>query len=103
MYKVAPCPSGREGIQCYVKRVKRLSYVDIIATCNAMSKGLHWNTISCNAMYVKGVKRHSKYAVRAHSIFAHNFLNIQPIFNPKMSKGLKAILPFNPFDMFQHT
>ena len=22
-----------------------------------------------------------KYAVRAHNIFAHNFLNIQPIFN----------------------
>ena len=34
-------------------------------------------------MYVKGVKRHSKYAVRAHNIFAHNFLNILPIFNPK--------------------
>ena len=24
-----------------------------------------------------------KYAVRAHNIFTHNFLNIQPIFNPK--------------------
>ena len=24
-----------------------------------------------------------KYAVKAHNIFAHNFLNIQPIFNPK--------------------
>ena len=24
-----------------------------------------------------------KYAVRAHHIFTHNFLNIQPIFNPK--------------------
>ena len=38
---------------------------------NAMSKGLkeiHYNTISCNAVYVKGVKRHSKYAIRAHSI-----------------------------------
>ena len=34
-------------------------------------------------MYVKGVKRHLKYAVRAHNSFAHNFLNIQPIFNPK--------------------
>ena len=24
-----------------------------------------------------------KYAVRAHNIFTHNFLNIQPIFNQK--------------------
>ena len=29
-----------------------------------------------------------KYSVRAHNIFTHNFLNIQPIFNPK--KVLKA-------------
>ena len=46
-----------------------------------MSKGpkeIHYNTISCNAMHVEGVKRHSKYAVRAH-----NFLNIQLIFNPQ--------------------
>ena len=34
-------------------------------------------------MHVEGVKRHSKYAVRAHNIFAHNFLNIELIFNPK--------------------
>ena len=36
-------------------------------------------------MYMKGVKRHSKDAVRAHNIFAHNFhnFNIQPIFNLK--------------------
>ena len=33
-------------------------------------------------MYVECVKRHSKYAVRDHNIFAHNFLNIQLIFNP---------------------
>ena len=24
-----------------------------------------------------------KYAVRAHNFFTHNFLNIQPIFNPQ--------------------
>ena len=34
--------------------------------------------------YVKGVKRDSKYTIRAHDIFAYNFLNIQPIFNPKI-------------------
>ena len=33
--------------------------------------------------YVEGVKRDSKYTIRAHNIFAYNFLNIQPIFNPK--------------------
>ena len=32
---------------------------------------------------LKGVERHSKYAVTAHNIFAHNFLNIQPIFDLK--------------------
>ena len=47
------------------------------------SKEMHYNTISCNAMHVEEVEIHSKYAVRAHSIFAHNFLNIQLIFNPK--------------------
>ena len=39
-------------------------------------------------MHVKGVKIHSKYAVRAHNIFVHNFLNIQLILNPK--KVLKS-------------
>ena len=34
-------------------------------------------------MYVKGVKRSSIYTIRAHDIFAYNFLNIQPIFNLK--------------------
>ena len=29
-----------------------------------------------------------KYAVRAHNFFTHNFLNIQPIFNPQ--KVLKS-------------
>ena len=35
-------------------------------------------------MYVEGVERDSKYSIGAHNIFAHNFLNIQPISNPKM-------------------
>ena len=38
--------------------------------------------------YVEGVKRDSKYTIRAHDIFAYNFLNIQPIFNLK--KVLKS-------------
>ena len=44
--------------------------------CQKGQKKIHKNIISCNAMHVKGVERHSKYAVRAHNIFAHNFLNI---------------------------
>ena len=36
-----------------------------------------------NAMYVKSVERDSKYTIRAHNLLAHNFLNIQPIFNSK--------------------
>ena len=47
-------------IQCYVGRVKRNT--------------LEYNQF--NAKHVEGVKRHSKYAVRAHNVFAHNFLNI---------------------------
>ena len=53
-------------IQWYVKRVKRLCYVHNIDTFNAMSKG--------SKDYVE---------TRDIHIFAHNFLNIQPIFNPK--------------------
>ena len=35
----------------------------------------------CNAVYVRGVKKDSKYTIRAHNIFAHNFPNIQLILN----------------------
>ena len=34
----------------------------------------------CNAMYVEGVKDGKRTFTH---IFAHNFLNIQPIFNPQ--------------------
>ena len=50
----------------HVERVKRLHYVHNIDTFNAMSKG--------SKDYVE---------TRDIHIFAHNFLNIQPIFNPK--------------------
>ena len=49
-------------------------------------------------MYVKCVKRSSKYTVRAHDIFTYNFLNIQPIFNLKKSfekPGLRAFQPYH--------
>ena len=54
---------------------------------------------------------------RDKHIYAHNFLNIQPIFNLQlrlrpfqlyhpmlcMSKGSKVISTFDPFNMLQHT
>ena len=68
------CQKGQKGqkimlctqytyILCYVKRVKRLCYVE--------TRGKH--------------------------IFAHNFLNIQPIFNPK------KVLESWDLDLFNHT
>ena len=52
----------------HVERVKRLHYVHNIDTFNAMSKG------SKDYVMLKKNDIH---------IFAHNFLNIQAIFNPK--------------------
>ena len=62
----------------HVKRVKRLHYVHNIDTFNAMSKG----SKDC---YVEKKDIH---------IFAHNFLNIQVIFNPKKSFGKLRLRPF---------
>ena len=55
-------------IVTHVKRVKRLHYVHNIDTFNAMLKG------SKDYVMLKKKDIH---------IFAHNFLNIQAIFNPK--------------------
>ena len=52
----------------------------------------------CNAMYVKGVKRDSKYTMTAHNIFAHNFLSIQTIFNLKEALESFPTIPSN--DMY---
>ena len=38
--------------------------------------------IQSNVTDVRAVERDSKYTIRAHDIFAYNFLNIQLIFNP---------------------
>ena len=48
------------------------------------------------AAFMQGVKRHSKYAVRTDNILTHNFLNIQPIFNPKFFWKAET---FDPFDI----
>ena len=36
-----------------------------------------------SVLYIKWPLTPPKHAARAHNIFTHNFLNIQPIFNPK--------------------
>ena len=51
--------------------------------CWKCQKKLKNHCKGCNAVYVKSVKRNSKYTVRTHNVFAHNFLNIQLIFNLK--------------------
>ena len=80
-----------------------------------MSKGSEEVLIVTHVTHVKG-------AERSLNSFTHNFLNIQPIFNPKKSfgklrlrpfqpyhpmlcmlKGSKVISTFDPFDMLQHT
>ena len=52
-------------------------------------------------MYVEGVKRDSKYTIRVHNIFAHKFLNIQLIFNPKnilvLHFGKLRLRAFQPY------
>ena len=55
-------------IVTHVERVKRLHYLHNIDTFNAMSKG------SKDYVMLKKKDIH---------IYAHNFLNIQPIFNPQ--------------------
>ena len=50
----------------------------------------------CNAMYVEDVKDGKRTYTH---IYAHNFLNIQPIFNPQKVFGklrLRAFQPYHP-------
>ena len=80
----------------HVKRVKRLHYVHNI------------HLMLCR----KGQKIMLYVETRDKHIFAHNFLNIQPIFNPQkvlemygyvcrsMSKGSKVEITFDPFDIY---
>ena len=48
-------------------------------------------------MYVKGVQRDSKYTIRAHNIFVHNFVNIQLIFNLKKYFEKLRLRAFQPY------
>ena len=77
----------------HVKDVRDVNL--IFFECNAIYVEDRSNTPKgCNAMYVEGVKdgkRTYKY------IFAHNFLNIQPIFN------LKKVLKTWDLELLKHT
>ena len=58
------------------------SFIYYVLHCmNRCQKRLKIHNNGCNAMYVEGVERSSKYTIRAHDIFAYNFLKIQPNFN----------------------
>ena len=99
-------------IVTYVTHVKRVES----GVCGLCTQDRY---IQC---YVERVERLCYVETRDKHIFAHNFLNIQPIFNPTksfgklrlrpfqpyhpmlcMSKGSKVILTFNPFNMLRHT
>ena len=65
------------------KRDSKYNVMTVCYVCQRCQKKLKIHCQDCNDMYVKDVKRDSKYTIRTHNIFAHNFLNIQLIYNPK--------------------
>ena len=69
--------------------------IPIFFECNAIYVKDRSNTHKgCNAMYVKDVRDGKKTYTH---IFAHNFLNIQPIFN------LQKVLESQDLELFNHT
>ena len=106
--KITLCTQYRY-IQCYVERVERLCYlhnmdmsIQMIITMYVCVKGVKRNLNSfngyscqkgqkitlctqyrCIQCYVERVKRLCYVETRDKHIFAHNFLNIQLIFNPQ--------------------
>ena len=67
--------------------------------CQRCWKRLKIHYKNCNAIYVEGVKRSSKYTIRAHNIFAYNFLNIKLIFNLKTSFVKLRLRAFQPYQI----
>ena len=67
----------------HVKRVK-VVFMDFTQHCT-QSNVTHLTHVKRvkSVLYLKWPLAPPKYVVRAHNIFTHNFLNIQPIFNPK--------------------
>ena len=78
-------------IQCYVKRVKKALTVLIVTHVTHVERvesgvcGLctQYRYIQCYVERVERVERLCYVETRDKHIFAHNFLNIQAIFNPK--------------------
>ena len=124
-WKIMLCAQYRY-IQCYVKRVKRLCYLHNMDLSIQMIKAMHvcvegversFNSFNCYSCYscwkgwkitlytqyryiqcyVERVERLCYVETRDIHIFAHNFLNIQPIFNPK------KVLESWDLDLFNHT
>ena len=81
---VALCTQYRY-IQCYVERVKKALSVLIVTHVERVESGVcglctQYRYIQC---YVERVERLCYVETRDKHIFAHNFLNIQAIFNLK--------------------
>ena len=78
-------------IQCYVKRVEKALTVLIVTHVTHVKRvesgvcGLcmQYRYIQCYVERAKRVERLCYVETRDKNIFAHNFLNIQVIFNPK--------------------
>ena len=92
----------------HVKRVKRSFNSFLLLLMLLMSKGLKvvfvayiHNIDTIDAMS-KGSKDDVMLKQREKHIFDHNFLNIQPIFNPKKSFGQLRLRPFQPYHPVYH-
>ena len=91
----------------YIKGVERSFKYTLGAVMLGMSK-VKIQCKSCNGMHGEGVKRSSKYTVRALKIFAHNFLNILNIvyvcsFDTFNIHRVTALSYFELISCLQHT
>ena len=82
----------------YIKGLVNTKDQSNACVCEMMSKGLKEALtvlIDTHVTQVERVERFCYVETRDIHIFAHNFLNIQPIFNPKKSFG--KLRPFQPY------
>ena len=89
-------------IQCYVERIEKALTVLIVTHVTHVESGVcdlftQYRYIQCYVERVKRVERLCYVETRDKHIFAHNFLNIQAIFN------LKKVLESWDLDLSNHT
>ena len=87
-------------IVTYVTHVKGVKIVFVAFTQHCIQNNVtsltHVERVK-SVLCIKWPLAPPKYAVRAHNIFTHNFLNIQLIFNPK------KVLESWDLDLSNHT